>query len=1047
LAATVLFTPVTADAAVIYVQSGGNLQAAINAAKPGDTLMLQPGATFTGNFTLPKHGGSNYITIRSGAASDLLPGTNVRMSPAYSAQLPKIKSATTAPALRTLPGAAYWRLMFLEFLPNQLGQGDIIILGDSTSTSLDRVPHHLILDRLLVLADPLHGQKRGICLNSSDTSITNSHIAGMRSVSQDSQAIGGWNGPGTYRIENNYLEAAGEVFMLGGADPSIVGLTPSNVVFRGNTLTRPLRWRDPIVPTPMNVRPSVWSGGSLPAGTYGYRVVARRKAGTEMVKSSPSLEVAVTVGDGGVVALQWDAVADATEYLVYGRNTGTQNQYWRVTLPQFIDTGAAGTAGAPAAVGTVWQVKNLLELKHARNVQIDYNVITNNWAAAQQGTAILISPRNQDGRCSWCVVENVTFEYNVVRHVGMGIKISGYDDTHQSLQTNNIVIRHNEFSDVSKAWGGSGIVIILLSGARAVTFDHNTLISPDGSSIISVDNAPMHEFVFTNNVARHNNYGIKGTNKATGNGTIDYYFPGAVVRRNVLAGGKASNYPGDNMFPAAASFEAHFTDYAGANYRLNPGSDWAFAGTDGLDLGASYPQEQPGVTPLDPPKIQTATLLAGRENGFYTATLQAIGGVTPYTWSIVGGALPAGLSLDAGTGVISGSPMTFGTAQFTVQVEDNGGVRNARPLSMEIEESVAPVQIATTWLADGAETVPYAKALEATGGRGTFVWSIVGGALPAGLSLSPSGVLQGTPLAHGPSSFVVHVADPTSSSRTATQALALTIAPPPNRPPVVTLLPIAGPLPVGATVMMTAHASDPDGAVVRVEFYDGPMLIGTASDTFVLPWFVGERGVHTLRAVAVDDDGAQAASAPVAVDTTSEIVIHAGQVSRMVGDFTLVADASAAGGVRLTNRDRGVVKVTTAQAEPAHYAEFTFFAEAGRPYHVWTRIKADRNQYANDSFYVQFDDVDGRRIGTTSALMVNLEEDSGAGISGWGWQDNGYGIGVMGAPVVFGHTGFQTLRIQPREDGFMIDQIVLSPEQFLETSPGALKNDATIVPR
>ena len=53
----------------------------------------------------------------------------------------------------------------------------------------------------------------------------------------------------------------------------------------------------------------------------------------------------------------------------------------------------------------------------------------------------------------------------------------------------------------------------------------------------------------------------------------------------------------------------------------------------------------------------------------------------------------------------------------------------------------------------------------------------------------------------------------------------------------------------------------------------------------------------------------------------------------------------------------------------------------------------------------------------------------------------------MGAPVVFGHTGFQTLRIQPREDGFMIDQIVLSPEQFLETSPGALKNDATIVAR
>ncbi len=716
-----------------------------------------------------------------------------------------------------------------------------------------------------------------------------------------------------------------------------------------------------------------------------------------------------------------------------------------MTTTQFIDSGSVGTSGAPTAVGSMWQVKNLLELKHARNVQIDYNVMTNNWAAAQQGTAVLFSPRNQDGNCSWCVVENVTFEYNVVRHVGMGIKISGYDDAHQSQQTNNIVVRHNEFSDVSKAWGGSGIVIILLSGARGVTFDHNTMVSPDGSSIISVDNAPMQNFVFTNNVARHNNYGIKGTNKATGIGTIGYYFPAAIVQRNVFAGGKASNYPGDNLFPSTASFETHFANYSAGDYRLLPGTDWAQAGTDGLDLGANYPGEQPEVSPLDRPHVNTTTVPAGREGSSYATPLEAKGGVLPYVWSIVGGALPAGLSLNAETGAISGVPATFGTREFTVQVEDNGGSRGVRALAMHVEESVAPVQIVTSWLADGAATVPYARALDATGGRGTFVWSVIEGALPAGLTLTASGVLAGTPLTHGASAFVVHVADPSSTTRTATRPLTLAIAPPPNKAPIVTLLAVPGPVPVGSTVMLTAQAADLDGAVTRVDFYDGQMLLGSATAAFTLPWFVAEPGTHTLRAVAVDDDGAQTTSAAIDVATTSEIVIHAEQVTRMVGDFSLVADTTAAGGVRVTNRDRGAVKVNHAQASPAHYAEFTFYAEAGRPYHLWTRIKAERNQYANDSFYVQFDGVADRAIGSTNALMVNLEEDSGAGIAGWGWQDNGYGIAVMGAPVVFGHTGFQTIRIQPRDDGFMIDQIVLSPERFLTATPGALKNDATIV--
>jgi endonuclease/exonuclease/phosphatase family metal-dependent hydrolase len=94
---------------------------------------------------------------------------------------------------------------------------------------------------------------------------------------------------------------------------------------------------------------------------------------------------------------------------------------------------------------------------------------------------------------------------------------------------------------------------------------------------------------------------------------------------------------------------------------------------------------------------------------------------------------------------------------------------------------------------------------------------------------------------------------------------------------------------------------------------------------------------------------------------------------------------------------------------------------------------------------VQFSGSSAYRIGTTSALEMNLEDCSGCGISGWGWQDDGWGVGVLGPLVYFDSTGTQTLRIQTREDGLSIDQIVLSPAQYLYSGPGALKNDGVIL--
>jgi hypothetical protein len=189
-----------------------------------------------------------------------------------------------------------------------------------------------------------------------------------------------------------------------------------------------------------------------------------------------------------------------------------------------------------------------------------------------------------------------------------------------------------------------------------------------------------------------------------------------------------------------------------------------------------------------------------------------------------------------------------------------------------------------------------------------------------------------------------------------------------------------------------------------------------------------------------------AAPPPAAVSLT-EIVIGAAAVKGMSGTWRLIPDASAASGVAIANPDAGAAKVTAPLAAPVNYVELTFDAEAGRDYRLWLRGRAERDSWANDSVYVQFDGsvttagTAAARIGTTNGYTINLEDDVNAGVSGWGWQDNGYGAGVLGPLVRFAVTGSQRIRIQIREDGFRFDQIVLSAAQYIVSSPGALKND------
>jgi hypothetical protein len=170
--------------------------------------------------------------------------------------------------------------------------------------------------------------------------------------------------------------------------------------------------------------------------------------------------------------------------------------------------------------------------------------------------------------------------------------------------------------------------------------------------------------------------------------------------------------------------------------------------------------------------VSTGSLSNGTVGTAYSQTLTATGGTTPYTWSISSGSLPAGLSLSS-SGVISGTPTSaVGPTSVTFKLTDLTGATATKSLSITI---ITPLSISTSALPNGTVGAAYSQTLTANGGTSPYTWTITSGTLPAGLTLSSSGVISGTPTtAGGPTSVTFKVTD--ANSLTATQSLSITTA-------------------------------------------------------------------------------------------------------------------------------------------------------------------------------------------------------------------------------------------------------------------------------
>ncbi|HXE79122.1 MAG TPA: right-handed parallel beta-helix repeat-containing protein [Vicinamibacterales bacterium] len=1010
-----------AEAATLRVCASGcaytDLQRAIDAAAPGDAILLRAGETFAGHFILRRKSGHARIVIRSDAPDGELPGPGVRLVPSGRpggntplSRLARLRglggSYRTTPVIRTESGAHHYTLQFLEIDGSmQEGYETLISLGTDSQTSLSQVPHQIILDRVYVHGHTYRGQKRCVALNSASTQIRNSYIIDCKSFTNDAQAIAGWNGPGPYVIENNYLEASGENIIFGGDDPKICELVPSDIVIRRNHLTKPLSWKSAILATPSGVQASASStAGALPAGTHYFKVVAIMMTGGSPATSKASAEVSASLTTSGRSALvKWNPVAGATSYRVYrGTRAGGQNVYMSTPAgaTSLVYTGSGERSGTPPAAASRWMVKNLLELKNAQRVTIEGNVIEHVWPHAQNGYAVLLTPRNQSNTAPWSVVRDVTLRHNIIRRANGGINILGYDYAAKSgsQRTRRITIAHNLAEEIGTSdWGGNGHFVIITQSPTDVRIDHNTILQ--SHMLVAIDDGQSSGFVFTNNLTRHNTYGIFGSGAGSGNAALAAYFPGAIVQRNVFAGGPSSLYPSGNWFPSLSALMSQFVAPASGDYRLVAGSPYRNAGTDGKDLGADFGALTAALSGATPPPSSGS----GGEPLPTPPPPGTGGGAVVTPTEIVMTA--ADVRLARGHWSKAASPGSPGGQAMAST--DTGWSATETPLEEPQHYFEAVFQpVANTpyrvWLRMRSPSLP-----------SNSVWVQFTGAVDE----------KGQPL-----------------WRTGTtSALQVQQSPCANCP-------------------STGWGWEDNGWWVN-----GPSIVrfpSSAPQTIRIQ--TREDGVMIDHIVLSPARYMSAAPGPQSHDTTvltrsaqplrpSEVVLRTEDVVRRNGNLALRTDETAAAGRVIRSEDRGWYAAQPLE-NPHNVVEFTFTAMAGVRYRVWFRMAAAGGSAQNDSVFAQFTRTVAangspiHRLGTTSAIIVNRQQCSGCAISGWGWTDGAWWIGQP-AIVTFTTTGMQRMRVQLREDGVRLDQIVLSPVQYLNAAPGMAEDDNTVVPR
>ncbi len=243
--------PSTAGYVTYTVKASGgdftSLNTAVNSTSPavktattGIILTVDAGYTMTEAVTLPVHT-NPWVIIQSSGIASLPAGT--RVAPGDATHMAKIQQ-TTGPTLMNALGAHHYRLIGIEVaLTAPVGGSNVVLLGNTTATTNADLPSYIVIDRCYVHGTTTDPSRRGLLFDVANGAIIESYISAIHDTATgDTQAILIYNTLGPVKIQNNYIEAAGENFEIGGVDSSITNNIPADIEFRGNLCFKPKSW-------------------------------------------------------------------------------------------------------------------------------------------------------------------------------------------------------------------------------------------------------------------------------------------------------------------------------------------------------------------------------------------------------------------------------------------------------------------------------------------------------------------------------------------------------------------------------------------------------------------------------------------------------------------------------------------------------------------------------------------------------------------------------------------------------------------------------------